>query len=156
MCLEISPGTCPTVFSRGSMSTIALRVQQYGYFFRLFACLNFHCNNISVFSITPYQVFVSVMSTSCDFCLKTSRHFFFLYLMLHKLLLQKFQMECFVQLNSIVVCATMYLLRMLFYDGGEHAQQFQYVRFLLVFINQGIKDTLLHLRYITDTKGLIV
>ena len=33
MCLEISLGTCPTVFSRGGMTTIALLAQQYGSIF---------------------------------------------------------------------------------------------------------------------------
>ena len=55
MCLEISLGTYPTVFSRGGMSTIALIAQQYGStFFRLFVCFDFHCNKISLFSITPW------------------------------------------------------------------------------------------------------
>ena len=107
------------------------------YFFRLFVCFNFNCNKISSFSITSCQVFVNVTSKSCDFCLKTVRHFFFLYLILHKLLLQKFRMECFVSLNSIVVYATMYLLRVLFYDRGGHTRQFKYVRFLFVFTNKG-------------------
>ena len=33
MCLEISYGTCPTVFSCGGMSTIAFIAQQYGSIF---------------------------------------------------------------------------------------------------------------------------
>ena len=83
-------------------------------------CFDSHYNKISLFSITPCQVFVNAISMSCDFCLKTVRLFFFLYLILHKLLLQKFRIEYFVQLNSIVVYTTMYLLRVLFYDGEEH------------------------------------
>ena len=101
------------------------------YFFRLFVCFDFHWNKISLFSITPCQVFLNVISTSCDFCMKTVRHFFFLYLMLHKLLLQKFRY------------ATMHLLCVLFYDGREHTQQFKYVRFLFVFINKGKSMALL-------------
>ena len=65
-----------TVFSRGGMSTMALIAQQYGsIFFCLFVCFNFHCNKISLFRITPCQFFVNVIFTSCDFCLKTVRHF---------------------------------------------------------------------------------
>ena len=59
-------------------------------FFRFFVCSDFPCNKICLFSITPCQVFVNAISTSCDFCLKNGRYFFFLYLMLHELLLQKF------------------------------------------------------------------
>ena len=65
------------------------------YFFRLFVCFDFHCSKIYLFSITSCQVFVNAISTSCDFCLKNLCHFFFSYLMLYKLLLQKFRMECF-------------------------------------------------------------
>ena len=38
----------------------------------------------------------------------------------------------------------MYLLRVLFYDGGEHTQQFKYVRFL--FYQQGKIDDSLGLK----------
>ena len=41
----------------------------------------------------------------------------------------------------------MYLLRVLFYDGGEHTQQFKYVQFLCVFINKGKSITVLDQRY---------
>ena len=58
--------------------------------------VDIECNKISLFSITSCQVFVNMISTSCDFCLKTVRHFFFLYLILNKLLFQRFQMKCFV------------------------------------------------------------
>ena len=40
MCLEISLDTCPTVFSRGGLSTIALIAQQYVLHYR-FHCLCF-------------------------------------------------------------------------------------------------------------------
>ena len=131
----------PTVFSRGGMSTIAAIAQQYGSIF--FDSLSF---SISTITKSPCLVLFHakfVISTSCDICLKTVRYFSFLYLMLHKLLLQKFRMKCFVSLKSIVVYARMCLLRVLFYDGREHTQQFKYVRFLFVLINKGKSMSLL-------------
>ena len=44
MCLEISPGTSHTVFSRGGMSTIALIAQQYGSIF-------FDSLSVSIFTV---------------------------------------------------------------------------------------------------------
>ena len=48
-------------------------------------------------------------------------------------------MFCLVEI--IIVYATMYLLRVLFYDGGEYTQQFKYVRFLCVYHNGKIDDS---------------
>ena len=144
MCLEISFGTCPTVFSCGGISTIALLTQQYGSIFfdslfvSIFTLTKSHC-----LALLHANYFVNVISTSSYFCLKIVGNFCFLNETLHKLLLQKFRMECFVQLNPIVDYTTMYLLRVLFFDGREHTQQFKYIRFLFVFINKGKSMALL-------------
>ena len=104
-------------------------------FFQLFVFFDFHCNKISLFSITIRQVLVNVISTSCDFCLKTISYFFFLYLMLHKLLFQKVSNGMFYLVELHRCYEAIYLILVMFYEGRENIQQFKYVRFLFVFIN---------------------